>query len=196
MDSHLDRSPTRFLDHLEVDRLRLLATSVREVGPGVVVLDVACSSDATATRVADGVELAGAPIVDGSLTVRVEAVGPRTFRYRFALGAEVPEGRNPMLARCTTGRAGSAPGARSSTSRSHPSWPTWVNGRSTCSRCAVGDREVGSDWRGVARVDGEAVTLTTSRADRDVLVAGLPAAVEVRIVDRNGDLVDRTVRRS
>jgi alpha-D-xyloside xylohydrolase len=98
MDSHHDRPPTRFLDHLEVDRLRLLSTSVREVVPGVVVLDVTCASDTTATRLAEGVELAGPPVEHGSLTLRVEAVGPRTFRYRFALGADVPEGATPMLA--------------------------------------------------------------------------------------------------
>ncbi len=55
-------------------------------------------SDTTATRLPDGVALAGEAVAPGSLTVRIDAVGPRTFRYRFALGAEVPPGDTPMLA--------------------------------------------------------------------------------------------------
>ena len=98
MDPHRDRPPTRFLERLEVDRLRLSSTSVRELGPGFVILDVACASDTTATRLPEAGGLAGEPVEDGSLTVRIDAVGPRTFRYRFALGAEVPAGATPMLA--------------------------------------------------------------------------------------------------
>lgn len=98
MSLEADRPPTRHLERLEVDRLRLTTTTVREVGEGVVVLDVAAASDATVTRLPAGMVLAGPPVEDGSLTVRIEAVGPRTFRYRFALGAEVPTGDTPMLA--------------------------------------------------------------------------------------------------
>ena len=98
MDVHPDRPPTRFLERLEVDRLRLISTSVRELGPGSVVLDISCTSDATATRLPEGAGLAGEPVESGNLTLRIDAVGPRTFRYRFALGAEVPTGETPMLA--------------------------------------------------------------------------------------------------
>lgn len=98
MDPHRDRPPPRHLERLEVDRLRLSRTRIREAGDGFVVLDVAAASDATATRLPVGVTLAGPPVEDDSLTVRIEAVGPRTFRYRFALGADVPAGDTPMLA--------------------------------------------------------------------------------------------------
>jgi alpha-glucosidase (family GH31 glycosyl hydrolase) len=60
----------------------------------------------------------------------------------------------------------------------------------------VADPAVVSDWRGVARVDGAAVTIFTSRDERDVVVTGLPAAVDVRVVDRDGEPVDRPIRRS
>ena len=83
--------PTRHLERLEVDRLGLSTTTIREVGDGFVVLDVAAASDTTATRLPDGVALDGERIA-ASLTVRIDAVGPRTFRYRFALGADVPSG--------------------------------------------------------------------------------------------------------
>ena len=52
-----------------------------------------------------------------------------------------------------------------------------------------------ADWRGVARVDGAPVTITTTRDDATVTVAGLPADVEVRIVDASGYAVDRPIRR-
>jgi len=97
MDPHLDRPPTRFLERLEVDRLRLSSTSIRALGPGFVVLDVTCASDTTLTRLLEADGLAGEPVEAGSLTVRIDAVGPRAFRYRFALGAAVPEGATPML---------------------------------------------------------------------------------------------------
>lgn len=98
MDPHPERPPTRHLERLEVDRLRLSTTTIREIGRGFVVLDVAAASDTTATRLPDGVELAGERVEHGSLAVRIDAVGPRTFRYRFALGADVPAGDTPMLA--------------------------------------------------------------------------------------------------
>lgn len=98
MDPLSDRPPTRHLERLEVDRFQLVATTIREVGDGFVVLDVAGRSTATATRLPAGVELAGPPIGAAALTVRIDAVGPRTFRHRFALGADVPPGDTPMLA--------------------------------------------------------------------------------------------------
>ena len=98
MDPYPERPPTRYLEHLEVDRLRLSTTTIREIGDGFVVLDVAAASDSTATRLPDGVTLSGDRVEAGSLTVRIEAVGPRSFRYRFALGADVPAGDTPMLA--------------------------------------------------------------------------------------------------
>ena len=98
MDPLTDRPPTRHLERLEVDRFRPRATTVREVGEGFVVLDVAGASDTTATRLPEGVALDGPRVGAGSLTVRVDVVGPRTFRYRFATGAEVPAGDSPMLA--------------------------------------------------------------------------------------------------
>lgn len=98
MEEHAGRLPTRHLERLEVDRLSLRSTAVRRAGDGSVVLDVACASDTTATRLPEGAVLAGEPVVDGVLTVRVDAVGPRTFRYRFALGPDVPVGDTPMLA--------------------------------------------------------------------------------------------------
>ena len=97
MDHDAERPPTRHLERLEVDRLRLTTTTIRELGQGFVVLDVSATSDTTATRLAEGVALAGPPI-DASLTLRIEAVGPRSFRYRFAVGADVPAGDTPMLA--------------------------------------------------------------------------------------------------
>jgi alpha-D-xyloside xylohydrolase len=51
------------------------------------------------------------------------------------------------------------------------------------------------DWRGVARVDGHVVTITTTHDDPTVVVEGLPADVEVRVVDRLGDAVGRPVKR-
>ena len=51
-----------------------------------------------------------------------------------------------------------------------------------------------SDWRGVARVDGRAVTVTTTRGDPTIVVEGLPTSVEVRVVDGSGDAVDRPIR--
>ena len=98
MDPRTDRPPTRHLERLEVDRFRPSRTTIRESGDGFVVLDVAGTFDTSATRLPDGVTLAGERVEDGSLTVRVEAVGPRTFRYRFALGTDVPAGDTPMLA--------------------------------------------------------------------------------------------------
>jgi alpha-D-xyloside xylohydrolase len=98
MDPLIDRPPTRHLERLEVDRFRLFRTTIREVGEGFVVLDVPGVSDTTATRLPAGVALAGQPVEAASLTVRVDAIGPRTFRYRFALGTEVPAGNTPMLA--------------------------------------------------------------------------------------------------
>ena len=98
MDPRTDRPPTRHLERLEVDRFRPSRTAIRESGHGFVVLDVAGTFDTSATRLPDGLALAGPPVEDGSLTVRVEAVGPRTFRYRFALGTDVPAGDTPMLA--------------------------------------------------------------------------------------------------
>lgn len=98
MDPHLDRPPTRHLERLEVDRLRLLGTTIREVGDGFVVLDVACAADTGWFPLPDGVDLAGERVESGSLTVRIDVIGPRTFRYRFALGDEVPAGDTPMLA--------------------------------------------------------------------------------------------------
>ncbi len=97
-DPDPDRPPTRHLERLEVDRFRLSRTTIREVGEGFVVLDASGTSDTSATRLPRGVALAGEPIAAGSLTVRVEAVGLRTFRYRFALGTDVPAGDTPMLA--------------------------------------------------------------------------------------------------
>lgn len=97
MDPMSDRPPTRHLERLEVDRFRPSTTAIRATGDGFVVLDVAGASDTTATRLPDGVALSGEPITAGSLTVRIEAVGPRTFRYRFALGPDVPAGDTPML---------------------------------------------------------------------------------------------------
>ncbi len=97
MDHDAERPPPRHLERLEVDRLRLATTTIREVGQGYVVLDVSATSDATAARLPEGAALDGPPI-DASLTLRIEAVGPCTFRYRFALGDEVPAGDTPMLA--------------------------------------------------------------------------------------------------
>ena len=90
--------PTRHLERLEVDRFQPSSTTIREVGAGFTILDVSGTSHTTATRLPEGVVLAGEAIGTGSLTVRVEAIGPRTFRYRFAPGAEVPSGDTPMLA--------------------------------------------------------------------------------------------------
>ena len=98
MDPDPDRPPTRHLERLEVDRFRLSRTTIREIGEGFVVLDASGTSDTSATRLPRGVALAGEPIAAGSLTVRVEAVGLRTFRYRFALGTDAPAGDTPMLA--------------------------------------------------------------------------------------------------
>ena len=72
-------------------------TTIREVGEGFVVLDVAgLGHHRHPTPRWRG---PGRPAVEaGSLTVRIEAVGPRTFRYRFALGTDVPAGDTPMLA--------------------------------------------------------------------------------------------------
>jgi hypothetical protein len=47
----------------------------------------------------------------------------------------------------------------------------------------------------VARVDGEPVTITTTRDDPTVTVAGLPPGVEVRLVDGSGNAVDRPISR-
>ncbi|MEJ5255705.1 MAG: TIM-barrel domain-containing protein [Acidimicrobiales bacterium] len=97
MQTHSQQPPTRHLEQLEVDRFQPSATTVREIGDGFVVLTVTGSSDTTLTRLhADA--LTGERIEGGSLTVRVDAVGPRTFRYRFALGDGVPAGETPMLA--------------------------------------------------------------------------------------------------
>ena len=60
---------------------------------------------------------------------------------------------------------------------------------------ASGTSTATADWRGVARVDGAPVTITTTRDDATVTVAGLPADVEVRIVDASGYAVDRPIRR-
>ena len=109
MDPALEHPPTRHLEHLEVDRFAITSTTLREVGDGYLVLDATGSSITTATRLPSGVALAGAPIESGSLTLRVEAVGPRTFRYRFAHGPDVPPGDTPMLvthARVTEGARG------------------------------------------------------------------------------------------
>jgi len=59
----------------------------------------------------------------------------------------------------------------------------------------AGAPTAGSDWRGVARVDGRAVTVTTTRRDPTVVVEGLPPSVDVRVVDGSGDAVDRPIRR-
>lgn len=91
--------PTRHLERREVDKLELRRTSVREVGDGYVVLDVACGHSSGWVQLPDGVELSGEPVSSGSLTLRIDAVGPRTFRYRFALGPDVPAGDTPMLVR-------------------------------------------------------------------------------------------------
>ncbi len=57
----------------------------------------------------------------------------------------------------------------------------------------AGDPTARSDWQGVARVDGEAVTVTTTRGDPTVVVDGLPPNVEVRVVDRSGTAsIDRS----
>jgi hypothetical protein len=48
----------------------------------------------------------------------------------------------------------------------------------------------------VARVDGAAVTVSTTRDDPAVVVEGLAPSVEVRIVDRSGDPVDRPIHRA
>ena len=61
-------------------------------------------------------------------------------------------------------------------------------------RC--GDPAATSDWRGVARVDGVDVTVTTTSTDPAVVVDGLPPDVEVRVIDRVGDAVGRPVRRA
>ena len=98
MDPRPDRPPTRHLERLEVDRFRPFTTTMREMGDGFVVLDVSGASDTAATRLPDGVALAGERVEAGSLTVRVDAIGPRAFRYRFALGTDVPAGDTPMLA--------------------------------------------------------------------------------------------------
>ncbi|MCV7153752.1 TIM-barrel domain-containing protein [Mycolicibacterium pyrenivorans] len=98
MDSDADRPPTRHLERLEVDRLQLDTTTIRALGRGFVVLDVSATSNTTATRLLGGVTLAGPRIESAPLTMRIDAVGPRTFRYRFALGADVPVGDTPMLA--------------------------------------------------------------------------------------------------
>ena len=74
MDSDLDRPPTRHLERLEVDRFQPSTTTIREMGDGFVVLDVAGASDTTATRLPDGVALAGPRVDSGSLTVRIEAI--------------------------------------------------------------------------------------------------------------------------
>jgi len=109
MDPALEHPPTRHLEHLEVDRFAITSTTLREVGDGYLVLEATGSSITTATRLPSGVALAGAPIESGSLTLRVEAVGPRTFRYRFAHGPDAPPGDTPMLvthARVTEGARG------------------------------------------------------------------------------------------
>jgi alpha-D-xyloside xylohydrolase len=91
--------PTRHLERREVDKFELHRTSVREVGHGFVVLDIAGGAHSGGSQLPEGVELAGEPVESGSLTMRIDAVGPRTFRYRFALGPEVPTGDTPMLVR-------------------------------------------------------------------------------------------------
>ncbi len=53
-----------------------------------------------------------------------------------------------------------------------------------------------ADWRGVARVDGAPVTISTTRDDPTVTVEGLPEVIDVRIVDGSGTAVDRPVRRA
>jgi hypothetical protein len=55
---------------------------------------------------------------------------------------------------------------------------------------------VTSDWQGVARVDGDSVTVTTTRRDPTIVVAGLPPRVDVRLVDGAGEVVDRPIRRN
>lgn len=111
MDPDLEHPPTRHLERLEVDRFRISATTIREIGDGYVVLDVAGASDATATRLPEGVALAGPPIESDSLTLRIDAVGPRTFRYRFAHGSDVPAGATPMLVSDVGLMAGVRPGS-------------------------------------------------------------------------------------
>lgn len=92
-----EHPPTRHLERLEVDRFVITATTVREIGDEYVVLDLTGASNTIATRLPAGGALAGPPIEPDSLTLRIEAVGPRTFRYRFAQGPEVPTGDTPML---------------------------------------------------------------------------------------------------
>ncbi len=92
-----EHPPTRHLERLEVDRFAVATTTIREIGDGHVVLDLTGGSTDHATRLPEDVALAGPPIGSGSLTLRIEAVGPRTFRYRFAQGPEVPTGDTPML---------------------------------------------------------------------------------------------------
>ncbi len=53
-----------------------------------------------------------------------------------------------------------------------------------------------SDGQGGARVDGEAVTITTDRRDPAIVVAGLPPGVDVRDVDGFGAAVGRAIRRA
>ncbi|HMQ27131.1 MAG TPA: glycoside hydrolase family 31 protein, partial [Acidimicrobiales bacterium] len=57
----------------------------------------------------------------------------------------------------------------------------------------AGTPTAGADWRGVARVDGRAVTIRTAANDPAVVVEGLPPGVEVQVVDRGGIAVDRPV---
>lgn len=51
-----------------------------------------------------------------------------------------------------------------------------------------------ADWRGVARVDGHPVTITTAEQDPTVVVEGLPPGVEVQVVDGSGGAVDRPIQ--
>jgi len=60
----------------------------------------------------------------------------------------------------------------------------------------AGSPTAGASWRGVARVDGAAVTITTTAQDPTVEVAGLPSGVEVRVVAGSGEPVDRPIRRA
>jgi alpha-D-xyloside xylohydrolase len=53
-----------------------------------------------------------------------------------------------------------------------------------------------ADWRGVARVDGAAVTISTVRGDPTVVVDGLPPGVDIQVVDGSGAPVDRPIRRT
>ena len=93
----VDRPSTRHLERLEVDRFVPNVTTVREIGPASVILDIAGTTDMTHTRLPENVILAGSTIENPVISVRIDAVSPNTFRYRVFEGRDAPDVVTPML---------------------------------------------------------------------------------------------------